>query len=169
MLRVHVPSFPVDRRKGRGPNRYAERESGWLVRWMLQAMSFLNLRTFRPLVSICLPPLSPARLVICDVSADRVAGRLNRQVLFDPVDRLSLDRTRCRLVVHEHEIIRLAEKVIDRAARPDQSGDAGKEFVLEGGSRYRVFPVRMISGENSYWPSMARAFGSTILCSAPNG
>jgi hypothetical protein len=68
----------------------------------------------------------------------------------DPVNPLSLDRTRCRLVVHEHEIIRLAEKVADRAARPDQSGDAGKEFVLEGGSRCRVFPVRMISGENSY-------------------
>jgi hypothetical protein len=57
-----------------------------------------------------------------------------------PVNSLCLDRTRRRLVVHEHEIIRLAEKAADRAARPDQSGDAGQEFALEGSSRYRVFP-----------------------------
>jgi hypothetical protein len=31
-------------------------------------------------------------------------------------------------------------KLLDRAARPDQSEDAGQEFFLEGGSRYRVFP-----------------------------
>jgi hypothetical protein len=39
-------------------------------------------------------------------------------------------RTSRRQVVDEHEIVRLAKKVADRAARPDQSADAGKEFVL---------------------------------------
>jgi hypothetical protein len=56
-----------------------------------------------------------------------------------PVNSLCLDRTRRRLVVHEHEIIRLAEKAA-RSSGATRSVRRCREFFLEGGSRYRVFP-----------------------------
>jgi hypothetical protein len=40
---------------------------------------------------------------------------LNRLEFLDPVHPFLLDRTRRRLVLHKYEIIRLAEKVADRA------------------------------------------------------
>jgi hypothetical protein len=54
--------------------------------------------------------------------------------------------------MHEHEIVRLAENVADRATGPDQSGDAGKQFDLEvvRGIGSLSLPERMMSGENSY-------------------
>jgi hypothetical protein len=71
-------------------------------------------------------------------AAELLAAR-NRLEFLDPVYPFPLDRTRRRLVVHEYEIIRLAEKVADRATRPDQAGNAGEEFVLEGAARYGIF------------------------------
>jgi hypothetical protein len=41
--------------------------------------------------------------------------------------------------VYEYEIVGRAEKVSDRAARPDQAGDAREEFVLEGAASYGIF------------------------------
>jgi hypothetical protein len=44
---------------------------------------------------------------------------IDEEVLFEPFDPLPRYRFLCGLVVHEHEVVRLAEKVADRAVRPD--------------------------------------------------
>jgi hypothetical protein len=65
----------------------------------------------------------------------------DRLKFLDPVHPFPGNRSCGRQVVHEHEIVRLAEKVADRAAGPDQTRNAGEEFVLEGTARYGIFAL----------------------------
>jgi hypothetical protein len=60
-----------------------------------------------------------------------LASFINWEVLLGPSDPLSRDRLLCDLIVHEHEVVRLAQEIADRATGPEEASHARKIFMLE--------------------------------------